>query len=363
MAEDKTGKDGKIPPPNYTQIPNLLLDELVPEISTLAELKIVLVIARQTFGYHKRYDQLSISQLMAKTGLHRASVVEGVKAAVERGLLKRKASGQSYLYALNVRAEVVQNLNRFTNQTSSKSEPVPVQNLNHLDVESSTEFEPTKESTLKENIKESTPTATAADFIHGEIVTASTSMEKAKRSEASNAVQYSAAVPDVELIYANYPRHIARKPALAAIKKALKEAVKEMPLEYSDAATYLLDRTKAYANHCRSIQKEQQFIPHPATWFNQARYLDEFEKETNYVRTTHAEQQSETAAQLVEFGERCIDLAGAAVDGRDSRIDRPDAHGIRALVAGRLRDGANDKNVGDGFPARKRTLELCAGNL
>ena len=66
-----------------------------------------------------------------------------------------------------------------------------------------------------------------------------------------------------ESIFSAYPRKVARKPALQAITKALKK----------NAADYLLERTTAYA--AAVAGKEPQFIPHPATWFNQERFNDD----------------------------------------------------------------------------------------
>lgn len=71
-----------------------------------------------------------------------------------------------------------------------------------------------------------------------------------------------------EDIYLAYPRHIGRGAAIKAIQKALK-----MP---KFAPTYLLAKTQAYAAAVAKWPKdERKFVPHPATWFNQERYLDD----------------------------------------------------------------------------------------
>ena len=91
--------------PNYTQCPNLLLDEHLPDMGH-AECKVVLAICRQTFGWHKQRDRLSIAQLMDLTGLSNRSVINGVEAALERGVIQRAQSGLSYEYWLVVGSEV-----------------------------------------------------------------------------------------------------------------------------------------------------------------------------------------------------------------------------------------------------------------
>lgn len=67
-------------------------------------------------------------------------------------------------------------------------------------------------------------------------------------------------------IYDAYPRHIGLKLALKAITAVLKTV---------DAAT-LLSAAEAYsAATAKWDAKDRQFIPHPATWFNQGRYEDD----------------------------------------------------------------------------------------
>ena len=67
-------------------------------------------------------------------------------------------------------------------------------------------------------------------------------------------------------IYAIYPRKVGRPAALKAITKALKKH----PVDY------LLDRTSAYSAAVRRWPEDaKQFIPHPATWFNQERFDDD----------------------------------------------------------------------------------------
>jgi hypothetical protein len=65
-----------------------------------------------------------------------------------------------------------------------------------------------------------------------------------------------------EEIYAAYPRKIGQPVALRAIRRALSKR----PYEF------LLERTRLFAQTCNS---PAEFIPHPTTWFNQARFNDE----------------------------------------------------------------------------------------
>lgn len=69
-----------------------------------------------------------------------------------------------------------------------------------------------------------------------------------------------------EIIYYLYPKRIAKKVALKSIAKALEEK----PFEE------LKEATAAYAAAVNNWSTEdKQYVPMPATWFNQGRYDDD----------------------------------------------------------------------------------------
>lgn len=86
--------------PNHTQVPNALI-ALMPVMSE-AELRVTLAIVRKTYGWHKREDKLSYSQLMELTGLSRQGVSDGLDAGMERGTITRTEAGNSFSYSLVV---------------------------------------------------------------------------------------------------------------------------------------------------------------------------------------------------------------------------------------------------------------------
>lgn len=67
---------------------------------------------------------------------------------------------------------------------------------------------------------------------------------------------------DAEFIYAAYPKKVGRPTALKAIQKAISKF----------GASLLLERTKAFA---LARAGDLEFVPHPATWFNQERFNDD----------------------------------------------------------------------------------------
>lgn len=84
-----------------------------------------------------------------------------------------------------------------------------------------------------------------------------------ERLDDSNRVTNGAVDALAESIYREYPRKVSKKPALKAIKIALKK----------NTGDFLLEKTKTFAEMIS--WKESQFIPHPATWFGQERFNDD----------------------------------------------------------------------------------------
>lgn len=134
----------RIQAPNYTQIPNAIFDLMADKDAKLTEkeLKVLLAIARKTFGWHKKRDKISLSQLEQMTSMSRVSVVAGIRSAIKRGIVRQtedpedKRGGVFYELVVDeltsTNSELVQNLNQFKIDTrsSTNSELELVQNLN-----------------------------------------------------------------------------------------------------------------------------------------------------------------------------------------------------------------------------------------
>ena len=90
-----------VSPPNYTQVPNWILDE-IPKIKTTC-LLVLLVIVRQTFGFHRRRSMvLSLSNLMRRTGMSKPAVINAVRQLEGMGWLLRHPRKRSFTYSLNM---------------------------------------------------------------------------------------------------------------------------------------------------------------------------------------------------------------------------------------------------------------------
>lgn len=113
--------------PNYTQAPNVFFDQHLPEIKSMAELKVTLLVFRGTFGWHEKEVDLTIVEMMKQGGMARQTVLDGVQLALERGTIRRRKSGRSFAYEANVLS--VQNLDRSPKTIGLESRPIAVQNV------------------------------------------------------------------------------------------------------------------------------------------------------------------------------------------------------------------------------------------
>lgn len=84
--------------PQFTQVPDVVFDELLAEL-TESELKVLLYIIRRTFGFKKNADTISLKQLSEGivtrdgrqldrgAGVSKASAARGVKGLVEKNII------------------------------------------------------------------------------------------------------------------------------------------------------------------------------------------------------------------------------------------------------------------------------------
>src|SRR3990167_2290484 len=90
----------RIGKPNYTMLPNVLIESMGE--MTESEFSVVVAVARKTFGWQKERDLISLSQLIALTGMSKQGVCNGIEKAIENGWLARVSQGQSFIYELLV---------------------------------------------------------------------------------------------------------------------------------------------------------------------------------------------------------------------------------------------------------------------
>ncbi len=120
------------PKTNFTGIPNVFFDKVLPDLETAGELKVLLYIFRHTYGWRKDCDCISISQFMEGivtrrgrqldrgTGLAKSTVVSALKSVVEQEYVFRYIAGrgsqrQSYFFLhTDLNREIVRGLEKGT---------------------------------------------------------------------------------------------------------------------------------------------------------------------------------------------------------------------------------------------------------
>lgn len=105
--KQSTKPEGIIPDSNYTQFPNIVIDDYMRELSGSA-FKALAVIVRSTLGWHRTSGRIAQSQIMEKTGLSKNSVKKALQELLEKGLVVETAghtNREGALYDLNIKAE------------------------------------------------------------------------------------------------------------------------------------------------------------------------------------------------------------------------------------------------------------------
>ena len=125
--------------PNSTQIPNLILDLVVPRI-TEGEARCLLYICRRTFGFHKQEDNISFSQfengiktsqgrqLDYGTGMSRPAINNALQnlIKVEAIFVTQRSKGNRYSLNLSMDVDKVVNLiNQLRKLTRSGKQGLP----------------------------------------------------------------------------------------------------------------------------------------------------------------------------------------------------------------------------------------------
>lgn len=239
-----------LPLPNYTQIPNVILDNT--QNLKGSEFKLIIAICRNTFGYHKASQRLSLSFLEKATGLTRSTITNCAKQLIERGWIERHSvetpSGKSWEYSIDLKG--VEKLDQSKSLTSLKIEPQGVEKLDCLGVE--------KLDPINKEFKKRTKKSEALD--EGE-----NNLESTPKKTDNE-------LWDEEFEFEFWPiafKKVSVGKAREAYRAARKKASKESLL----AAWRLVN--EADFPDLAEEKGSKQFVPMPATWLNQERWDDE----------------------------------------------------------------------------------------
>jgi len=135
--------------PNTCQVPNVLLDEIMPRLSG-SSLKVLLAIVRKTYGFQKHADKISFRQLQQLTGLSRDSVNQGIKGLGDLLKIKPGIKGVPSLagvneYALNLDVSTGQLVRKHDRSGNRTSQILPVELVRKSDSTKPTLTKPKKE--------------------------------------------------------------------------------------------------------------------------------------------------------------------------------------------------------------------------
>lgn len=90
---------------NFTKVPNAIMDDPALDVY---EVRVLLHIARQTIGYGKKSDGISLSQFVNATGISKSKVQDTIKSLIDKKAIKAisqtsKNGGHSYSrYSVNL---------------------------------------------------------------------------------------------------------------------------------------------------------------------------------------------------------------------------------------------------------------------
>lgn len=78
----------------FTPIANEILEQILLRDFNASDLKIILFVIRKTYGYHKKIDEISISQFAKHTGLSRRMVSYSLERLNKLRVVQRVALGK-----------------------------------------------------------------------------------------------------------------------------------------------------------------------------------------------------------------------------------------------------------------------------
>lgn len=150
-------------------------------------------------------------------------------------------------------------------------------------------------------------------------------------------------VDPIEAIYQAYPRKEGKRTALERIRFAVKRLVKgEKPhsqMTREEALKFLWKKTAIYAKSPAGSQVDQTKIPHPATWFNQSRYLDD-QQMWNLTGDGNGNRANQSASKL-ERSRETSDGAWGILNGGEGMGSESGDH-RRAVEAGRANGSGSE---------------------
>jgi phage replication O-like protein O len=210
----------------HTRIANELLEAIISFDFSKRQYKVVLFVLRKTYGWNKKADVMSLSQILAGTGLTRGHACDTVNELVYQKVLLKQEHRCGQLIEINKKYKQWMVL--------PKREPVP---------ETGTKVLPKREQSV-------TKTGTTKDNTKRQL---NTDIAQLAFSEC----------------WKEYPRKVG--------KGAAEKAWKKLPVDHSLYASIFRAIKAQKANpSARLGNPDKQYIPHFSTWLNDTGWEDEY---------------------------------------------------------------------------------------
>lgn len=272
----------------HVRIATELLLALIRAGLTARQWPIVMVIARKTYGYQKKVDDIGLSQISELTGIAKPHVSVAVRELAARRIITRKVGAFGHILGIN------KNHTQWLPAGSKKSAAPGLSDDQEMDAEGVTESVTVTDSvTVTESVTEGLPNQYLGGYRIGKAgVTESVTTidnptkenHQKKESCAPHAERDSigdlpagkkqrramtGASQDLQdrfdRFYTVYPRKRSRKAAEKAFAKLNPD---EQLLQAMIAS---IERA------IKSDQWRKGFIPHPSTWINDGGWMDEIQ--------------------------------------------------------------------------------------
>ena len=79
----------------HTQISNEYYDELIKACLSGSEYQVMLFLIRKTWGWNKKSDRISYSQIAEATGIHRSTAIRVIESLDQKGLIKKDCESKN----------------------------------------------------------------------------------------------------------------------------------------------------------------------------------------------------------------------------------------------------------------------------
>lgn len=247
----------------YMRIANSLQDKIIQFDFSKRQYKLIGAIMRKTFGYNKKKDIISRSQLAEMTGLDPSSISKATEELAAMKVIFKRQVRDSYEYEINTA------LNEWIcpdqvggDKTSPRDETPQGGVIKHPFTGDKTS--PTKDNTKRQEIKDYCPPEVDETLHDGHVSLYLTHLEAIKKEKGAAARQLQDKAWDA--FWQAYPRKEGKKPARVIWNR--------LPVDrdlYETIYTALKRQMKT------PRWQDKEFIPHPKTWLYQERWNDELD--------------------------------------------------------------------------------------